>query len=348
MAGADRAGEAIATPVTGEAAIRRLLDYLDGEPGTEGDAPAEREISGWRIRRIDGGRNNLLYRATGPAGDLAVKFTREDGRDRAGHEYQALSALQRAGLDVAPRPLLLDRVAYRRPVVVQSWLPGEVGPMPRTDDEWDGIVGHLVQVHRVTPATTGVPLAPCSIDIRTAREGQTLVSWQLALLPQDARLRPLRALVRRLAAADLPQWPPVPVTLCRLDNNLDNYIRPPGRRPGAWASVDWEYSGWGDPAFDVANLVTHVALKDVPAERWDWFVARYCELVENRTARQRIDVYRQIMLVWWPVRLARYLYELPAGKDRRLAAWPEDWRADIEAKYEHYLGLASRRAVYRE
>jgi hypothetical protein len=65
--------------------------------------------SGWRIWRIGGGRNNLLYRATGPAGDLAVKFVVDDGRDRAGHEYRALQVLRQAGLDVAPEPLLLAR-----------------------------------------------------------------------------------------------------------------------------------------------------------------------------------------------------------------------------------------------
>lgn len=324
-----------------EPAIRQVLDCLDAGLRAEDGPHVEAEVAGWRVRRVDGGRNNLLYRATGPESDLAVKFTRDDGRDRAGHEYGALSALRQAGLDLAPRPLLLDRTAYRRPVVVQSWLPGEVGRMPRNDDEWDGVVWHLVHVHRVTPAVIDVPLCPCSIDVRTAREGQALVTGQLALLPEDAQLRPLRALVRRLAAVDFPEWPTVPATLCRLDNNIDNYIQPPGHRPGAWASVDWEYSGWGDPAFDVANLVTHVAFKDVPAGRWEWFVDRYCALVEDKTAPLRIGVYHQIMLGWWPIRLARYLYELPAGADQRLAAWPEGWRADIEAKYEHYLMLAN-------
>lgn len=331
------------SPVDAEPALRRLLDYLNGEPGAGASPLAEHEIAGWRIRRIDGGRNNLLYRATGPAGDVAVKFTRDDGRDRAGHEYMALIALRRTGLDVAPRALLLDRTTYRQPVVVQSWLAGEVGRMPRTDDDWEGVVRHMVDVHRVTPAVTDVPLPPCAIDVRTARQGQEMVGQQLAMLPEGAQPGPLRALVRRLVAAEFPEWPAAPVTLCRLDNNIANYIRPPGRRPGAWASVDWEYSGWGDPAFDVANLVTHVALKDVPAARWDWFVARYCALVEDETAPQRIGVYRQVMLAWWPVRLARYLYEIPAGRDERLAAWPEGWRKDIKAKYEHYLRLADRR-----
>jgi thiamine kinase-like enzyme len=142
-----------------------------------------------------------------------------------------------------------------------------------------------------------------------------------------------------LEAARFPAWQNPPVTLCRLDNNIENYIR----RPGLWASVDWEYSGWGDPAFDVANLVTHVALMDVPPSRWDWFVDSYCDLVEDTTAPLRIQVYCEILPVWWAARLARYLYELPRGRDRRLAAWPAGWQADIEAKYAHYMGLAEAR-----
>lgn len=108
--------------------------------------------------------------------------------------------------------------------------------------------------------------------------------------------------------------------------------------------MDWEYSGWGDPAFDVANLMTHVAFKDVPPARWNWFVDRCCGLMADATAAVRIRAYHEIMLVWWCARLARYLYEFPRGLDERLAAWPAGWQVDIEAKYEHYLGLAE--AVY--
>jgi aminoglycoside phosphotransferase (APT) family kinase protein len=208
--------------------------------------------------------------------------------------------------------------------------------VPRTDNEWDGVARHLALVHSVTPAVTNVALPPCTIDVRTAQQGQGLVREHLALLPEEVQPKALQALVRRLEAVEFPEWDSAPVSLCRLDNNIANYVR----RSGVWASVDWEYSGWGDPAFDVANLITHVALKDVPAERWDWFVDRYCALVEDETARRRIGVYRQVMLAWWAVRLARYLYEIPSGADHRLAAWPEGWRADIEAKYTHYLALA--------
>lgn len=313
-------------------AIRALLDHLaDGKPHDEGP------WQGWQIGAIAGGRNNLLYRATGAQGDLAIKFTMRDERDRAGREFGALTALRQSGLSIAPEPVLLDRTRYAQPVVVQSWLEGEVcATAPTTDSEWDRVAQHLALVHTVTPVRTAMPLPWATINANDAREGRQQVWEQVAHLPKEAQPPALRRVLRRFEGAQFPAWPETPVSLCRLDNNIENYVR----RPGRWASVDWEYSGWGDPAFDVANLVTHVALMDVPPLRWAWFIDRYCDLVEDRTAPLRIQVYSEILRVWWAARLARYLYELPRGRDQRLADWPAGWQADVKRKYAHYLALA--------
>jgi aminoglycoside phosphotransferase (APT) family kinase protein len=313
-------------------AIRALLDHL-----ASGALQDREEWQGWWIVPVAGGRNNLLYRATGAGGDLAIKFTVRDERDRVGREFGSLSALRQAGLSIAPEPVLLDRNRYPQPVVVQSWLQGEAcHAAPDTDAQWERLAQHLALVHTVTPEGTGLLLPWSTINANDAAEGGQRVWEQVARIPAEARPPALRSLLRRFEAAQLPAWPVAPATLCRLDNNIENYIR----RPGRWASVDWEYSGWGDPAFDVANLVTHVALMEVPRSRWAWFVERYCDLVDDETASLRIAVYCEIMRVWWVARLARYLYELPRGRDRRLADWPAGWQADIERKYGHYLALA--------
>src|SRR5689334_3052545 len=91
-----------------------LIEHLESRPAGE---EAWRE---WQIAPITGGANNLLYRATGPAGDFAVKFTRRDERDRAGREWDTLRALDAARLDLAPRAVLYlpDRPL---PAVVQTW-----------------------------------------------------------------------------------------------------------------------------------------------------------------------------------------------------------------------------------
>lgn len=320
------------TILMGEESLRSLLDHLaagrheQGQPWPDG-----------RVMRISGGWSNLLYRVSGPLGDWAVKFTIRDGRDRAGREYHALLALRDAGLSVAPKPILLDRRRYAQPVVVQTWLEGDVSAEPpSTDADWGRLVEHLATVHSVTQETTPLRLRRAVVDARTIREGREIVRREMARLPREAQPASLRALMRRFRETSFPRWSKAAVSLCRSDNNILNIVR----RPGAWASVDWEYAGWGDPALDVAQLMTHPAHIVVPVQRWDWVVETYSRIAHKEALVERIGVYHTILAVWWVARVARFLYEYPRGLDRRLVDRPEGWEADMRAKHAHYLRLA--------
>jgi aminoglycoside phosphotransferase (APT) family kinase protein len=248
-----------------------------------------------------------------------------------------LLILQQAGLAIAPEPLLLDRERYSQPVVVQTWLEGEVSAEPPTTDaDWGKLLQHMATVHRVTPAQTDIRLPPAFEHANSVAAGRKLVADQVRLIPPAARPASLQALLQQFEAVHFPAWPEAPVTLCRADSNIGNMIR----RNGAWVSVDWEYSGWGDPAFEIAEMMVHPAYIGVPASRWQWLMGAYSDLVEDITAAVRIPVYYQILLVWWVARLARSLYEIPKGLDQRLAHRPSDWLADQQHKYDHYLRLS--------
>jgi thiamine kinase-like enzyme len=296
---------------------------------------------GWQITRIVGGANGLLYHATSPSADLAVKFTTRDERDRAGREYQALSALQEAGLEIAPWPVLLDRTSFSHPVVVQSWVQGWVSAeVPVTDEEWDALLRHMALLHTLTPERTTVPLP---VSIQTAQsvdEARALVCQQVERVPQPERPARMNALLRRLEQMRAPSWPPLQLALCHTDPNITNYVR----RPDMWMAVDWDNSGWGDPAFELADLVTHPAYLTVPASRWEWVIERYCDLAHDRAIARRTQAYRKVMLVWWVARLCRYRYEIPRGLDKRLASPSASPSASpltgIEAKLSHYLDAA--------
>jgi len=99
------------------------------------DAPHDGHWGRWRFARIEGGGNNVLYRATDDRADLAVKFTARDARDRAGREYATLAALQHMGTPIAPAPILLERERFAHLVVVQTWLDGQVTIPPPTRTE---------------------------------------------------------------------------------------------------------------------------------------------------------------------------------------------------------------------
>jgi hypothetical protein len=83
--------------------------------------------------------------------------------------------------------------------------------------------------------------------------------------------------------------------------------------------------------------MTHIAYLEVPSWRWDWVLDAYCALVDDATASLRIQAYCTILTVWWVARLARYLYEIPRGLDRRLVSWSPGWQEDLGAKYQCVL-----------
>jgi aminoglycoside phosphotransferase (APT) family kinase protein len=317
--------------------LRLLLDYLDAEAP---QSPCRH--AGWRIAPVAGGANNLLYRATSAAAEYAVKFTVRDERDRAGREYAALSFLEQAGLPIAPRAIALERERYRQPVVVQSWLDGAVltGP-PDADADWQALLDHYCLIHRLTPADTTLPIAEATLNVSNGAAGRQLIGEHLAKIPPEERPRSLPALLSGFERWNEPSWPEPPRAFCRVDPNWRNFIR----RADDWASVDWENSGWGDPAFELADFMTHPAYSDVAAERWDWLLARYAERRGDQGAILRARTYRTIMLIWWSVRWARYLYEVPRGLDPRLAPRPADWMRVAQAQYERYLALAGAALV---
>jgi thiamine kinase-like enzyme len=309
-----------------------LLDYL-GSSATV----ANGEWREWHITRVAGAGNNLLYHASSAAHDLAIKFTIRDQRDRAGREYAGLLALRQAGLAIAPVPLWLDRDRYTQPVVVQSWLEGAViGVPPAGDNEWQQLLEHYLTLHTVNPTAIGVPLQPAAMNMHSAADGLGRIRQQLAYIAAPEQPAELRELVHQIERTTFAQWPAPPLALCRVDPNTLNFVR----RPVAWASVDWENSGWGDPAFEIADLITHPAYAGVPRERWEWLIDGYCARCGDLGAAIRIRVYRHLMLVWWVARLARTLYEVPRGGDQRLVARPPSWMADVQEKYARYLKQA--------
>ncbi len=309
-----------------------LLRYLDSARPT-----ANETWRGWQITPVTGGANALLYRVTRQPDDYAVKFTLCDERDRAGREYAALSALHQAGLRIAPEPIWLDRAQYTQPVVVQSWLDGKMldGP-PQSDFEWAALLEHYCAIHSVTPDRTAVALTSGVLNVSSGEAGKTLVREHSSRLPTDARPRSLRDLLVRFDHWSSASWPSPPRTLVRVDGNWRNFLC----RGGSLASVDWEYSDWGDPAFELSELAIHPAYEGVPDSRWDQFTAAYAQRRGDPTLTLRVQTYTTIMLVWWVVRWARYLHEVPLGLDTRLVSRPEGWLAGVERQYQRYLAQA--------
>jgi hypothetical protein len=261
-----------------------------------------------------------------------------DDRDRAGSEYRALLALQRAGFDVAPRPVLLEQTRYRQPVVVQTWIEGEkVGLAPSADADWHALVQHYSAIHAIAPGKTNVSLGAAILTMDSATTALQQIDRQLVHIPRSEQPTALRSLIDWLEGASFPSWPLPPITLCRGDPNPQNFFR----RSAGLASVDWEYSGWGDPAWDLADLMSHPAYLAVPASHLSALVDLYPLADHDRCFAIRVQVYHRLLLVWWAVRFARLLYEDGRVPDERLAPRLPSWRAETEDNYQEYLRRAT-------
>jgi aminoglycoside phosphotransferase (APT) family kinase protein len=309
--------------------LQPLLEHL-----TQATPDTDSSWQEWQIKPVRGGMNSLLYHVTSPNGDYAVKLSVRDERNRAGREFRALQFLRQVGLSIAPEPVFLDTDIYPQQVFVQSWLDGKVSAdLPSDDAEWETILRHYASIHALSP---DADMPKAVLNFESAEAGLATVEQQIAMLPEPTEA--LQALWQKLKQTHYPEWSNVPRRLVRSDPNPLNFIR----RENEWASVDWENSGWGDPAFEIADMITHPAFIEVSDKRWDWVVEHYCSITGSEQAVERIGIYTLILRVWWVTRSERYLYEIPRGLDKRLAERPPNWEADMQRKYNHYLYAAQR------
>lgn len=301
------------------------------------------EISGYHVRRGSGGSNNLLYRATGDGGDFAIKFTLNDGRDRAGREYQALIVLFDQGLDVAARPVMLERDRYSRPLVVQTWLPGEIRDYPpQNEADWLRLLRYLNIIHQITPQQASLPLRPAILSPASPDECRQIVQEQVNRIPEDERPEVLNQVLQRFTVLHLSEWGEPQIRFIRSDANNSNFV---------WTaetlhSIDWEYSGWGDPAFEIVDLVMHPAYLSLSPEQRTWVLETYKTIAreyrQDDTLEQRIQVYSQTLAAWWVARFCRYLYEIPRGLDPRLIERAPDAQTTGEERLAIYVEWAGQ------
>ena len=277
--------------------LRPLIDRL-----AAAKYPHAGALGRWTATRVPRGRNNLVYRLDAGPLSVAVKFTIVDARDRAGREYGAMLAMAQAGLDIAPRPLGLIRDGLQHPAVVETWLAGPVSDEPPTiDGEWEQLVRHLAQIHRVTPESCAVSLPAAVLTMTGTVPGLAAVTAEVECLRPSGVPQEIAGLVRRMTAAPLPDVVGTAQCLCRCDTNIGNFVR----FAGGWASVDWEHAGWGDAAFELADLMLHPAHQAVPPSRWLRVAEAYAACHHDEGLLARAEVYEVLLACWWAARFTR-------------------------------------------
>jgi thiamine kinase-like enzyme len=308
------------------------------------------------VKRVRGGANNALYRVDVDGQCYACKLCVADERQRARREYGALRLLQRAGLDIAPQPVGLDESCTRLsfPAVAYRWLEGEpLGSSP-TAEQLSALRESVQQMHSLQPRDFEDVNLPDAWMHWFAFEPyleelcQLLVDYGEWLAKNDldgqALYNRLVRLVESCSETILksgvhPSREQVALRLCHVDSNLANAMWGSDRRV-RW--VDWEYSGWGDPAFELADLRWHIALEGLSEAQHNWIRANYRRPDEDDGFEERLAIWDRLLVTRWPFLIARLFWSIYNGPDRVRLTRPVDDPVNVRQRLIRVIERAER------
>ena len=314
--------------------------------------------SGITIHRITGGNNNAIYRVEADGQVAACKLCVADERRRAAREYVTLHTLHGAGLDIAPEPLWLDEsceiVPY--PAVAYRWLSGEPLDASVTDEQLAAVLASVQFMHTLEPERNP-KLADTWLHwfdfCRYLPELDEFIyqygPWLETSDPEGRalveRLAQLRDNCKRLIAATRvnPGRAHIALRICRADTNLANAI---WSDEGRVRWVDWEYSGWGDPALELAEMRWHVAMLGLSQAQHDYLRRSYERPRGDAGFDERLAVWDRIVTTRWCLIILRALWSAHNGPDRvRLSRMPAD-PAQLRARLVQFIERAERLATH--
>jgi aminoglycoside phosphotransferase (APT) family kinase protein len=310
------------------------------------------------VRRVSGGSNNALYRVETDGQCCAVKLCVADGRRRAAREYGALLLLHRAGLDIAPQPLGLDEscTVVPFPAVVYRWLRGESLGSTLTARELAALLAGYHAMHALYrdehKSSVNDPLDAWfhwfDFEVYLAELYDFLAgygSWLATREPDGPHMR--KRLARLVdGCAEIigttsvdPSCESVRRCLCRVDPNLANTILD---ETGQLRWVDWEYSGWGDPALDLADLRWHAALSGLSEPQQDWLRKSYRRPSHDPDFKDRLAVWDCLLATRWPFLVLRVLWSVYNGPDRVRLTRPDADPVVLRERLVRFIERAER------
>lgn len=312
------------------------------------------------ISRANPSLNYAIFRVNTPEGIFCCKLLLADQRQRALREWNALRILDQHSLDLAPLPFALDesRAVLPLPVIVMSWVQGRpLNHQRLTQSMLNELIYALQRVHSLTPKQTTFDLPPgwaqphdfAGLSQSFEDRLQIYLTWQREANPfsvrasiqglQDAKVQKqvesTVAQAVRLAelAARLPGIP-MP-TLVRTETTLADVM---------WTAdekiclLDWDASGWGDPAFDLAALRWHPQNQDLSLHQWEIMRAAYIPPPLDDAFSQRLRAWEAILPVDWCLRSLLVLVDAAQPwRSPGAPPLPESVARQIRLRFDRYL-----------
>lgn len=253
------------------------------------------DLEKFGLIRLSGGMTHDVYVPIDEP-SIVVKVFGASDAGPAECEWDALTVLGGTGL--APRPIRYE--AGELPSVVMERVPGSLLAADALDAGHAAAIG---EAHRL------VHDAPSRRPREDPRERfRALQLWMMSTEQADSTWRSkeggrvigraFRVARTWLSAADVDQVvSPDRLTFSRGDPNLSNYV---------WSEngvllIDWENSGYNDPALELADMAEHASTRTLA----DAFWAEVADATQlTRTERQRFVQGRRAMACFWLLLIA--------------------------------------------
>lgn len=240
------------------------------------------------------GSDNLLWRVSSRGTEAVIKLFLDAGQARNRRQFDAHTLFAEQGL--APAPLWYDQrpEGVARPVNVYTWVEGT--PLTAEANALAALAHAVAAIHSMDGREVArFSPHPYTLAFFWRIEQASIASvkqWlDQAALPAVASLyEQLTAAATQVVEQALPLWASAAAVPVHGDLQLEHaWITPQGI-----CLVDWEQSGLGDPALEIARFLHHSRTL-VTGDRLATWVDTYLATVQIAGLEQRIAAYNCLL-----------------------------------------------------
>lgn len=304
---------------------------------------------GWHLKRVYGGMNGIIYRADNSttSSPIAIKMRKRGERLRAVREFNALKLLDDLSIPIAPKPIALytDISSLEGDVVISDWVEGDV--LHNLSDApfhlWENILTTFSKLHTVHHSNHHSIMESFS-KTRSTEDVLINIEARYAQLP-DGQLgqitkNDIGKIIDDYKKNRLQNLPPATyISLITCDANPNNMIN----RHGHITLIDWENSGWGDPASDIADLLIRPNCAMLPNDIKQKIIQQYAQMMNLQELEQRIMAYEYPMLIVWLILSSKGFGDTLSNRFKGIRTFTLEQKLKQQADYLHRLEQARNR-----
>lgn len=304
---------------------------------------------GWHLKRVYGGMNGIIYRADNSttSSPIAIKMRKRGERLRAVREFNALKLLSDLSIPIAPKPFALytDISSLEGDVVISDWVEGDV--LHDLSDApfslWENILTTFSKFHAIQH-TNLHPILESVSKTRSTEDVLIDIEARYAQLPEgqlgQITKNDIRKIIDDYTKNRLQNLPPATyISLITCDANPNNMIH----HHGHITLIDWENSGWGDPASDIADLLIRPNCATLSDDMKQKIIRRYAQIMNLPELEERIMAYEYPMLIVWLILSSRGFGDTLSNRFKGIRTFTLEQTLKQQADYLHRIERVKNR-----